>query len=201
MENLDLPFKWVIGDTKGQEQDLWRFHYGTWLAGSGKTEEAIRIFSTAKTGLAKAMLARLLMLKGDPVGAKKAYDEVKEKWLQLHPQIVVERDQILRATGSASLPEREKWLSEVDALKDEWISERRVQLFLDKGQLKEAKDFLLSMDFQKVHQTYTRTDLWTQICQKLNQPCLPIPSQLGEDRLARFGAYREFETKKETKTP
>jgi len=32
-----------------------------------------------------------------------------------------------------------------------------------------------------------------QICEKLNIPCSPIPLQLGEDRLANFGAYREYE--------
>jgi hypothetical protein len=44
-----------------------------------------------------------------------------------------------------------------------------------------------------VHQTYTRTGLWEQITKKLNIPFLPIPEQLGEDRLAHFGAYREYE--------
>jgi len=44
-----------------------------------------------------------------------------------------------------------------------------------------------------VHQTYTRTGLWEQICEKQGTNYLPIPSQLGEDRLARFGAYREYE--------
>ena len=32
-----------------------------------------------------------------------------------------------------------------------------------------------------------------EICEKLQIPYLPIPLQLGEDRLARFGAYREYE--------
>lgn len=47
--------------------------------------------------------------------------------------------------------------------------------------------------FQKVHQTYTRTNLWIQICDKLKIPVYPIPKELGEDQLARFGAYREYE--------
>jgi hypothetical protein len=81
----------------------------------------------------------------------------------------------------------------VDALPDEWIAERRIQLLIDKGQLQEARELLLSTRFQKVHQTYTRTGLWMQICQGLNLSWEPIPLQLGEDRLARFGAYREYE--------
>ena len=126
-------------------------------------------------------------------GAKKAFDAVEEKWLQLHPQVVIERDKVLRALGSSFLGERESWLLKVKALKDEWVIERRVQLLIDKGEYAKAKDLLLSTPFQKVHQTYTRTGLWMQICEKLNINCDPIPAKLGEDRLARFGAYREYE--------
>ncbi|HAQ19346.1 MAG TPA: hypothetical protein DCR40_08970 [Prolixibacteraceae bacterium] len=56
-----------------------------------------------------------------------------------------------------------------------------------------AKKLLLSVHFQMVHQTYTRTNLWFQICDLLNETRIPIPDRLGEDRLANFGAYREFE--------
>jgi hypothetical protein len=67
-----------------------------------------------------------LKLKGDLTGAKKAFDAIEEKWLQLHPQVVVERDKVLRALGSSFLAERESWLLKVEALKDEWVIERRV---------------------------------------------------------------------------
>jgi len=75
----------------------------------------------------------------------------------------------------------------------EWIIERKVQLLIDKGEIQNARQLLLSVPFQKVHQTYTRTGMWLQICEKLREPCDPIPQVLGEDRLARFGAYREFQ--------
>ena len=52
---------------------------------------------------------------------------------------------------------------------------------------------LLSIKFQKVHQTYNRTDMWHQICKALGESSYITPDNLGEDRLARFGAYREFE--------
>jgi hypothetical protein len=126
-------------------------------------------------------------------GAKKAFDAVEEKWLQLHPQVIIERDKVLRALGTSFLAEREGWLLKVEALKDEWVIERRVQLLIDKGEYSKAKELLLSTPFQKVHQTYTRTGLWMQICEKLHIPSSPIPPQLGEDRLAVFGAYREYE--------
>ncbi|MDP9230498.1 MAG: transposase [Bacteroidota bacterium] len=106
-----------------------------------------------KNGLAKALLARLLKLKGDMTGARKAFEAIDEKWLQLHPQIIIDRDKVLRNLGKQTLAEREAWLSKVDALKDEWIIERRVQLLIDKGEIQQAKELLLSTTFQKVHQT------------------------------------------------
>jgi len=193
MENLDAAFKWAINNTNGEKADLWKFYYGTWLAGRAKTDEAIKILSTSKTGVAKVLLARLLKIKGDMNGARKAFELIEEKWLQLHPEVIVERDKVLRNLGSQTIPEREQWLAKVDALKDEWIIERKIQLLIDKGEFQKAKDLLLSTPFQKVHQTYTRTNLWMQICDKLNISYYPIPKELGEDRLARFGAYREYE--------
>ena len=193
MENMGDAFTWAIHQTNGKIADLWRFHYGTWLAGRGEADSAIQILLSCNTGVAKALLARLLKWKGDMRGAKKAFESIDERWLQLHPQIVVERDKVLRNMGIETIPEREKWLSQVDALKDDWIMERKVQLLIDKGDFEHAKNLLLSIPFQKVHQTYTRTGLWKQICEKLNISYLPIPESLGEDRLAVFGAYREYE--------
>lgn len=193
MEGLDGPFAWAIKSSTAPKADQWKFYYGTWLAGRGRTEEAINMLSSANTGLSKVLLARLLKTKGDARGALKAIESVEEKWLQLHPQVVIERDKLLRSQGAQTIPEREAWLARVEALPDEWVVERKVQLLIDKGEWQKAKDLLLSIPFQKVHQTYTRTGLWEQICEKLNQPCLPIPARLGEDRLARFGAYREYE--------
>jgi hypothetical protein len=142
--------------------------------------------------VAKALLARLLASKDDVAGAAKAFAAIRERWLQLHPQIVVERDVVLRRAGRQTLTEREQWLTSVSALTDEWIVERRVQLLIDQGDVQSAKKLLLSTRFQKVHQMYTRTGLWTEICKKLKEPCQPAPRSLGEDRLATFGAYREF---------
>ena len=193
MENLDAVFQWSVQNSSGDKQDRWKFYYGTWLAGRARQEEAIKILTDCRQGIAKALLARLLRLKGDNNGAKKAYDGITEKWLLLHPQIVVERDKVLRSLGKPVMAEREHWLAAVEALPDEWVIERRVQLLIDKGELQPAKELLLSTPFQKVHQTYTRTALWLQISEKLGLPFEPVPARLGEDRLAAFGAYREFE--------
>ena len=192
MEDLDAPFKWAIGKTSGATADTWRFYYGAWLAGRGKADYAIKILSLSKIGLSKALLARLLAQKNDFAGALKAFEAISETWLQIHPQVIIERDKVLRNLGDGTLEERQKWLLKVDALKDEFVIERKIQLLIDKGEPKAAKELLLSTPFQKVHQTYTRTDLWMQISAKLNSSPFPIPDQLGEDKLARFGAYREY---------
>ncbi|MFA6086709.1 DUF5107 domain-containing protein [Mucilaginibacter sp.] len=193
MEKLDECFKWAILKSNSLNADKWRFYYGTWLAGRGKIDESISVLSASNQGLAKVLLARLYKQKGDLAAARKAFDAITEPWVQLHPQVIVERDKVLRSIGSQTINEREKWLGQVGALKDEWIIERKVQLLIDKNSPQAAKELLLSVPFQKVHQTYNRTNLWVQICKKLNVPFLPIPEQLGEDQLARFGAYREYE--------
>jgi hypothetical protein len=193
MENLDAAFKWAIKNTNDDKADLWRFYYGTWLAGRDERQNAIRILSESKIGIAKVLLARIFKMNGNNKDAVLSIENIQEPWLQLHPQVVVERDKILRGSGiKTSIAEREKWLSKVGALKDEWIIERKIQLLIDKDETLQAKKILLSVSWQKVHQTYTRTDLWEQICKKLNLPFLPIPKELGEDRLAHFGAYREY---------
>ncbi|MEN6456086.1 MAG: DUF5107 domain-containing protein [Prolixibacteraceae bacterium] len=188
MEDLEPAFRWAI-----QKTDKWKFYYGTWLAGRGDTAKAITVLSQSPDGIAKALLARLYRIAGDHRKAVETYRSIEERWLQNHPQMVVERDKALRNLGPETLHERAKWLSQVNALADEWIIERRVQLLIDQKKLAEAKELLLSAHFQKVHQVYTRTNLWFQICDGLKESRYPIPGQLGEDRLARFGAYREFD--------
>jgi len=193
LESMDSAFRWAIRNTEDSSAELWAFYYGTWLAARGLTESAINTLSRNKLGIAKVLLARILKSTGRTREAAEFIRSVQEPWLQLHPQVVVERDKILRGLGPSALGERELWLSKVNALKDEWIIERRVQLLIDQGDIAKAKELLLGTNFQKIHQSYTRTGLWKQITDKLNIPFLPIPGSLGEDRLARFGAYREYE--------
>ncbi|KAA2240752.1 DUF5107 domain-containing protein [Chitinophaga agrisoli] len=193
MEDLDGAFKWAIAQTSGDVAALWRCYYGAWLAGRDQHDAAITILEQSSSGLGKVLLARLLKLKGDVPGAKKAFDGIRENWLLLHPQVVVERDKVLRALGKETLAERAQWLAAVDALPDEWVIERKIQLLIDQGQYQQAKTLLLATHFQQVHQTYTRTGLWVQLCRQLGMDSTQVPAQLGEDRLARFGAYREYE--------
>src|SRR6266478_4364771 len=115
MEHLDAAFKWAIRTTKGDTTERWRFHYGTWLAGTGQMKEAVQVLSTSRLGVARALLARLLELDGDIERAAKAFGSIQEQWLRLHPQVVVGRDSVLRKLGTHTMAEREKWLSQVDA--------------------------------------------------------------------------------------
>ena len=194
MENLDAAFNWAVENARDEERERWKFYHGTWLAGTGKKKEAIEVLSAARRlGVAQALLARLLRMEGDLERAGKALRSIQETWLQLHPQVMVARDEVLRALGPQTQAEREQWLSRVDAFADGRIIERRVQLLIDKGEFQAAKRLLLSAPFQKIHQRYVRTALWKQLCEGLNEPYLPIPPELGEDRLAAFGAYREYE--------
>ncbi len=193
METLGEAFEWAIQSSPEQGVELWKLHYGTWLAGRGDIENAIRKLSNCSLGVGKMLLARIHGSRGDKSATATALAAIQERWLQLHPQVVVERDRLLRELGAHTLAEREMWLSQVGACRDEWVIERRVQLLIDQGDPYAAKRLLLSTPFQKVHQTYTRTALWMEICERLNHSAEPIPQTLGEDRLARFGAYREFE--------
>lgn len=193
MENMEPAFEWAIKKSGIDQLNLWKYYYGTWAAGRGDSAKAILILSETNLGLAKALLARLLRLTGNNKAALNVYRSIQDRWVQLLPQVMIERDKTLRNLGSETLKERENWLSQVEALPDEWLIERKVQLFIDQGNAPEAKKLLLSVHFQKIHQTYTRTNLWFQISDLLKEPRLPIPDQLGEDHLANFGAYREFE--------
>jgi hypothetical protein len=193
LEELDSAFQRAIQQSREEKSDLWRFHYGSWLAGRGRIEDAQKVLASCKSGAGKVLLSRLLRRNGNLTDAAKALEGIGERWLQIHPQVIVERDKLLRLLGAETIPEREKWLAQVEGLNDEWVIERKIQLFIDKNEVQQAKELLLSVQFQKIHQTYTRTSLWNQICEKLGTPGSPLPKQLGEDRLARFGAYREFE--------
>lgn len=192
MEDLDDAFKWAIRSATEEDVELWKLYYGAWLAGRERIDESTAVLSGTENDVAKMLYARLLHYKGRLEDAVTVVNSIQQRSLQLHPQVVVERDCMLRDAGRP-VEEREKWLSAVDALEDEWVIERRVQLLIDKEDAQTAKSLLLSTKFQLVHQTYSRTDLWEQICNKLGEPACPVPVQLGEDNLARFGAYREYE--------
>lgn len=48
MENLDEPFKLAIKNSTGENQDKWKFYYGTWLAGRDRTDDDKNSFVNRK---------------------------------------------------------------------------------------------------------------------------------------------------------
>ncbi|HET6558198.1 MAG TPA: DUF5107 domain-containing protein, partial [Prolixibacteraceae bacterium] len=169
MEDLQPAFEWAIKKAESEQATLWRLYLGAWTAGRGDSVKAMAVLSECSHGLANALLARLYRLNGRNKEAVMAYKAIQERWLQIHPQVVVERDKVLRSLGKETLQERAALLRDVNALQDEWVLERRVQLLIDQGEPFDAKKLLLSIPFQKVHQTYTRTNLWFQISDLQNE--------------------------------
>jgi hypothetical protein len=149
----------------------------------GKIEDAIHVFADCQVGVAKALLARIYRTRGEMKLAATALEGIREPWLQLHPQVVVERGRALRALGTQTLPERERWLDKVASLKDEWIIERRVQLLIDKGEIESAKQLLLLTPFQKVHQCTKPTPAPGCGCRYVKHraiPVIPFPHALAK---------------------
>lgn len=119
------------------------------MAGRERSKEAIACLSSVKLGLAQALLARLYEVNKEYTKAEAAYGAISEEWVALHPQVVVARDKLLRQLGSRTLAKREEWLSKVDASADEWVAERRVQLLIDKNNIRLLKICCCLLNFRK----------------------------------------------------
>ena len=194
MEELADAFEWAIAICPSEDRDAWLYYYGVWLAGREEADKAINTLLESRSCLARAVSARIFAHEKKNEEAVQEYVKIPQgSWLNLIPQFVCERDRVLASFGKLYLDTREAYLDAIDASHDEWVGERRVQLLVDQGNYNEAEELLLSINFQKVHQTYIRTDLWNTIQKKLKRKSKATPASLGEDRLARFGAYREYE--------
>ena len=78
MEDLDDAFRWAIQISPRPERDYWQFHYGTWLAGRERVEEAIEQLSIPDIDLAKALLARLYVRRQAWEKARDTYAAIPE---------------------------------------------------------------------------------------------------------------------------
>ncbi|MCX8109023.1 MAG: DUF5107 domain-containing protein [Verrucomicrobiae bacterium] len=193
MEELGDVLSWAAASSGPRERDMWTFQLGSWLAARGQIEAALNTLGRSGDPRAAALAARLyLRCLKDPARAVASFERIAGTALACHPQVAVERDLALAALGSETLPERQKWLARLEKSEDDWVIERRIQLMLDLGKTKEALDQLRRRCFQRVHQRYVRTELWNRLCEKLYGKADPPPESLGEDDLAAFGAYREF---------
>jgi hypothetical protein len=161
---------------------------------------ALAALDASDDGRAAALAGRLhRRARGDHAAAAACFRRISEPALQLHPQVVVERDLALAGLGgAAALAERRAWFERVGALAgaDEWLRERAAALLLDEGRAREARELLEGPPaFQLVHQRYARTRLWRRAVAACggDPGALRPPPGLGEDRLAAFGAYVEHE--------
>ena len=193
MEDLQPAFEWAVDRASGDDRDLWRCHYGAWLAGTGEIDKAIEALSVSDSGVGKALLARLLASKDDMNGAAKAFAAIRERWLQLHPQVVVERDKVLRRLGKtdarrarAMAEGRGRAAGRMDCRAESPTADRQGA---DPKRQTAAADDPLSAGASDVQpDRAVDADL-----QSVEGAVSSDSSTLGEDRLARFGAYREFE--------
>ena len=193
IENLDEPFQWIIERANPGDKSLWQLHCGVWLAANQRLSEAMLVLEESTHDIAKGVLGRIYYHQKNYDKARVCYDSITDDALMLHPQIVIERDKVLEVFGAQTYKEREEWLDKLDALDDEMILERRISLYIDLGKYQEARKLLKNTQFQKFHQRYVRKGLWKKLCERMDEEVLPYPENLGEDNLAIFGKYREFD--------
>jgi len=193
MEKLGEALDWAA-EADPQNRPAWLFQLGAWHAGRDELAPACTALRESEDDRAKALLGRLLRRsEKDPRRAVEAYRSIRNPAVALHPQVTVERDLALALLGEETLEEREAWLRQTAALEDEWLRERWAALRLDQDRPLEAEEILKATRFQLIHQRYARTRLWRRIQQRLGRPDDEVPAWLGEDDLAEFGAYREYE--------
>lgn len=194
MEELEGALRWICSATEGEIRSRWLFQLGSWYAGNDRIDEALEYLNLSCDDRALALSARLYRRnKNDFRTAADCFRKIESQAIALHPQIVFERDLTLSALGLETKDEREHWLNETIALKDEWLIERRAALLIDLGKFSEAKELLENTQFQLIHQRYARTKLWQKIIRGLGLNNSEVPSWLGEDDLFEFGAYREYQ--------
>jgi len=187
IRDLGNALAWAAESSEGTERDKWLFQCGAWLAGRGEPDAALKVLALSGDDRARALSGRIWLVKQrNPQAAADCFRAIESEAIALHPQVVIERDKALAALGRETFDERRRWL-----LDDEWVAERRASLLHDRGDLQSAMNVLRNTRFQRVHQRYERTRLWRQLEAELGLDSHEFPAWLGEDDLAKFGAYRE----------
>lgn len=193
LPNLNSAFQWIIDKDLESNTPLWYMYYGVWLIANDLIDVSIPALRASGLDMAHAMLGRVYAHQGKYDNALICFDKMVDAALALHPQLVVERDMVLEKMGDKTYEERKRSLDKLDALNDDTLTERRIDLLIAMECFDEAKELLLKTNFQKVHQRYERKKLWEKLCKLTNDNIEPYPDNLGEDHLAQFGAYREYE--------
>ena len=194
MDFLGEALRWAASSSDRTVRSRWLLQLGAWHAGRDEIDDALKALRLSDDDRAWALAGRLMRRnRKDARAAVECFRAIRSSAFALHPQVVVERDLALEFLGAEAFAEREGWFCAVSALNDEWLIERRASLLADRGRFQEAKKLMESTNFQLIHQRYARTRLWKRIKRGLGITTEDPPNWLGEDDLAEFGAYREYQ--------
>jgi hypothetical protein len=153
-----------------------------WLAFRGRAPEAVLVPAGATTPEARR-IAGLIEWKALKQPAR-AVAELEAGPLQ-DPIAVVELDELYAELNQSA--KRAALLAR--CITHPLVIERQADLALARGQPEETLRLLSSVTWPRQHQRYTRGDLWKRAQSALGKTESPTPDSLGEDNLARFGAY------------
>jgi hypothetical protein len=153
-----------------------------WLAFRGRACEALHLLETQSAPTAQR-LGGLILWRG--LGNAEAAVAHLEASPLHDPIAVVELDTLYTALGLTA--KRAPLLAR--PCQHRLVIERRADLALALGQPAETLRLLTETPWPREHQRYTRSDLWKAAQAVLGQAEAEPPAFLGEDNLARFGAY------------
>lgn len=154
---------------------------------------ALKKLQASKNEKFLALAGRILRQKKRFEASLACFEKMMSGELTLHPQVVVERDMTLQAMGPKALAARRYWLEEADWKSDQRLIERWALWLADSGRNAESEKLLAGTKFQKIHQRYFRSELWIRVRMAQEKNSANPPSSLGEDDLAKFGAYRDHD--------
>jgi hypothetical protein len=153
-----------------------------WLAFRGRAREALPLVEKSSAPTARRVAGLILWRALNDARSAVAHLEAGP----LHdPMAVVELDTLYAELGLVA--ERVALLAR--AGQQRFIIERRADLALALGQPAETLRLLAETPWPREHQRYTRSDLWKAAKATLGETNAELPAFLGEDNLARFGAY------------
>lgn len=196
MDDLGKALEWAIQQST-PDADHWKFQLGAWLAARDNISGALAVLHDSSDPRAAAFSGVLLLTtEQDPAASVAEFERITEPAFLLHPQIVVAYDNALRQLkNTTTLDKRRQLHNQVAALDSDDLVEARAHLLFDEGHAEQALDLLMNHPWALVHQQYRRSRLARKIRESLNLPMEEPPNFMGEDNLAEFGAYQEYQHK------
>lgn len=153
-----------------------------WLAFRGRPTEALPLVESHPSPTARRLAGWIRWRGlGDPAGAVADLEAGP-----LHdPIALVELDTLYAELGLTA--KRTALLAR--PTQHRFVIERRADLALASGRPEETLRLLSGTAWPREHQRYVRTELWRRATAALDRSDTEPPDALGEDNLARFGAY------------